>query len=451
MIRRLLPLLSRPSRTGASTFVLPIIAYACVTALLAIVLGGAQTFWSWNDELALTYQSFAAIALIVLIIPLGSLAQSAAKLTTQRRDERLASLRLLGLSARDTSRLALAEAVIPAALGAVSGVIISYLAAPLIGFVHFRGKALGTAGAALPIWAALFVALGVIGIAAASAWFSLRRVRISPLGVALKQQAPRLAWVTGLIAAGSIVTLLVVLNSIDTDAQEASQFVVTLLIGFGVSLLAIDLIGAWVLGLMARRRVKKAQTAADLLSARMILESPRTAWRQVSGLAMTSFVAVLAGTGYALIDAANRAEPVPSEYRVPGEEFLAGDVLTGIIITVIGSFLTVACSIGVSQAAQILDRRDVSRSLDIMGAQIAVQNQARVKAAMRPLLLASLGSATLAGCVLLPLVGLALIIAPLSLLFIASAITLGIVMVRSTLAATAPLLTRVARPALATP
>ena len=439
MIARVLPLLSRPSRQGSSELLLPAIAFASVTALLAIVLGGAQTFWGYTDELAPLYWMCAVTALVLLVVPLISLGHAAARLSARRRDDRLAVLRLLGMPGRSTALLAVIEASAVAFGGAVAGVLVSCLVSPLVGLISFRGAPLGAAGVALPPLHAGLVVLGITAIAALSAVASLRRVVISPLGVALKQHAPKLPWVQALFAVAGIVLASAIVSAVNGIGAVGGivAIIAGLGIAFGVALLALDLIGSWLIGVFGRGKAKRAQAPADLLAARQILESPRAAWRQVSGVAMASFVAVFAGSGVALLSTA--AEEGAGAFPV-------ADIRTGIIITVIGSFVMVACSVGVTQAAQILDRRDVSRSLAIMGTPVEVQDAARRKATLLPLLLASVGSAILAGTLMFPLLGMAIVVAPLSLAVILSSVAAGILLVLATLWATRPLLRAAAAP-----
>jgi hypothetical protein len=328
------------------------------------------------------------------------------------------------------------EATAIALAGALLGTLTAYAVSPLVGLIHFRGEALGAAGVALPLWGAAGLVLFVAFVAAISARLSLRRVIISPLGVVTKQSAPKMPWVQALLAFGAILLVSVLMNNFD-QFGGAGAIIAVLGFGFAMALLSIDLIGAWVLSLFGRAKARRAQRPEDLLSARFVLESPRTAWRQVSGVAMSSFVAVMAGSGIALLDMTAPSDTADID---PLAKYLVADITTGIIITVIGTFMMVACSVAVNQAAQILDRKDVSRSLDVMGMPLTIQDAARRKATMLPLLLASIGSAILAGIVLFPLVGMALLIAPLSLAVTLSSIVIGIVVVSLTLRATRPLL-----------
>jgi hypothetical protein len=432
MILRVFALLARPARQGASALVLPAIAFACVTVLLALVLGGAQSFWGWSDELAGLYQGCAVVALVLLTVPLVSLGAAAARLSTRRRDDRLAALRLLGASGPATAALALFEAAVIALAGSVAGAILALAASPLVGLIRFRGEPLGLAGVVLPWWAYPAIVVGVTLVATVSAAASLRRVVISPLGVALKQSAPRIPWAPALIAVTGIVLASFVIGNL-----SALGGLVAVLAGLGIALVitlfAIDVIGTWLVGVLARSRAKRAQDPERLLGARAVLESPRAAWRQVSGVAMASFMAVFAGSGVALLGTVEGAE-------LEGlEAYLVGDIRTGIIITVIGTFVMVACAVGVSQAAQILDRRDIARSLDIMGTPFEVQDRARRGAAVQPLLLATLGPAILAAVLMMPLIGGALILAPVSLAVILSTLVAGVGVMLAALRLTRPL------------
>lgn len=435
MILRVFTLISRPSKQGLSTVALPVVAFACVTALLGIVLGGSQTFWDTNDDLAGFYQACVVIALALLLVPLVSLGAAAARLSARRRDDRLAALRLLGASGSTTAWLAILEAALVAFIGAIIGALGAFVASPLVGLISFRGAPLGFGGVALPVWGYAAIIVAVTLIATVSAVASLRRVIISPLGVALKAQAPKIPWLPALLAFVGIVLAALVMNNLQALGTEVGVIVAGIGITLTVALFAIDVIGAWFVGVLARGRAKRAQRPEQLLSARAILESPRAAWRQVSGVAMSSFMAVFAGSGIALIGLTEDAGQLSGP-----EQYMTGDLRTGLAVTVIGTFIMVACAVGVNQAAQILDRRDVHRSLGVMGTPLEVQDAARRGATILPLLLASLGSAAVAAVLLFPLVGGALIFAPLSLAVILGTVAVGFGIVVASLYATRPML-----------
>lgn len=437
MIGRVAWLLARPGTTGIAATALPVAAFTIVTALLLTVLGGAQTFWTWTDEWAVTYQALAVIALVLLVVPLASLGGAAARLSARRRDDRLATFRLLGATPATVSALAVIESAVLAAIGAVVGVALYVALVPALALIPFRGEALGVEGVLLGWIPLLAVPFGVVLLAVVSAVLGLRLVVISPLGVRTRQDAPKLHWLRAAVAL-VVVALGAGLMAVLQVAASAIMILAMLALAFGGALAVQNLVGPWVIRLVAQAQARSAKTPAKLLAARTVLESPKAAWRQVSGVAMTSFMAVFAGSGIAVVN--SLGEGVPDRES----ELLLTDIRTGILITVIGSFLMVACSVGVNQAAAILDRRDLHEALGKLGMPVSVADAARRRSVMSPLRVTAIGSAITAAVVMLPLTGITLIVAPVSLLVIAVVLAAGIGMVWLGLLATRPLLVRVA-------
>ncbi|HKH08195.1 MAG TPA: FtsX-like permease family protein [Agromyces sp.] len=436
MIARVAWLLARPGSAGLAASALPVTAFAIVTALLLTVIGGAQSFWTWTDDDAVTYQALAVVALVLLVVPLASLGGAAARLSARRRDDRLSTLRLLGATPATVSALAVLESAVLALLGAIAGVVGYFALVPLVALIPFRGDALGVASVMLPWPVLVGVPIGVLLLAVVSAVLGLRLVVISPLGVRTRREAPKLHWLRVVIAV-VVVGIAFLMMAVLQVAGSVMIILAMLALAFGGSLAVLNLIGPWVIRLVARGQARRAKTPARLLAARAVLESPKAAWRQVGGVAMTSFMAVFAGTGVALLGAFGEAADAESLE-------LFADIRTGILITVIGSFLMVACSVGVNQAAGILDRGELYRSLGMLGMPTATMDAARRRAVMSPLRITAIGSAVTAAIVMLPLTGVTLIVAPLSLAVIAAVLPAGIAVVWLGLFATRRMLERVA-------
>lgn len=430
---RLAWLFARRGASDRSTIVLPMVAFAVVTSLLLVVAGGAQAFFSWTDDFAPLYQALAVIALALLVVPLIALGGSAARLSARRRDDRLAGLRLLGATPGTVTALTVIESTALAVAGAVAGIVLYLALVPLVGLLPFRGEALGMSVLLAPGWIALAV-VGVGMLAALSAVIGLRRVVLSPLGVRTRQEAPRTHWVRILIGVAVVAVVYAAMSTLGAFGGVAIVIAV-LGVGFGGTIAVLNLVGPWVLRVLAARQARRAKTPRRLLAARTILESPKAAWRQVSGVAMTSFMAVFAGVGVALVGAVGDTDPQSAQ--------LVADIRTGVLITVIASFLMVACSAGVNQAAAILDRRDLYVSLDRLGMPVSEMNAARGRAVLSPLRITTVGSALVAGVVVFPLAGLSLILAPASIAVIAGCLAAGIGLVWLALLATRPVLTRV--------
>lgn len=440
---RLTWMLARPSAQSTATIVLPAVAFAVTTALLLIVVGGSLMFWSWTTPDAGIYIMLSALALALLVVPLAALGGAAARLSARRRDDRLATLRLLGATPGAVTRMTVLESTIVAVIGSVAGILIYLAAMPLVGLIPFGGAPIGAGAVWVGVPILLAVVVGVALIAAASSAIGLRRVTISPLGVRTRQQPQRVHWLRVVIGVAVIIVAFMMLEMLGALGDWAAT-VAVLGGAFGVGVGILNLIGPWAVRLLGIVQLKQAKTAQKLIAARSILENPKAAWRQVAGVAMTSFVAVVGGSGIAF------ASAFSSDGASADDLMLINDVRTGILITLVASFLMVACSAGVNQASEILDRRDLWVSLDKIGMPRATMEATRARQTMVPLFFVTLVSAVVGGVLVLPLVGIAIIMAPLSVLVIVVCFAVGFALVGAAILATRAVMTRVlAQPQLA--
>ena len=431
-------MLLRPEPGGMATIVIPATAFAIVTTLVLTVIGGAQKFWTWTDDYALTYQSLAAIALMLLVVPLASLGGAAARLSARRRDERLSTLRLMGVTPAGVGVLTVIESTVIAGIGVLIGVVGHLALVPLVGLIPFRGGALGANWVLLSPGVIAATCAAAILLATVSAIIGLRQVVVSPLGVRMRAQAAKAHWIRA-VAAVLLLGAAFTMSTLAPTLAGAISITVIVAAVFGGAIAVMNVIGPWSLKVASRRQVKKATTPVRLLAARTVLDDPKGAWRQVGGMAMASFMAVFAGTGVALMDTLGSGSAATAEAE------LIMDMRTGLIITLIASFLMVAASVGVTQASDVLDQRPLHLSLHRLGMPEETVDAARRRAIMSPLLLTALGSALCAAVVLFPLLGMALIVAPLALLTIAAVLAVGILTVWLSTRVTRPLL----RPAFA--
>lgn len=438
---RLTALLIRRT-TDRTTLVLPVIAFAVVTALGLTIFGGARFFFTIADaDLSILYALLGTVATILLVVPLLTLCGAAARLSTRRRDDRLATLRLLGAPRRMIAQVTVLEATFLALAGSLLGAIGHLALVPLTGLLRFHGEQLG-AGRVLisPLGAAACI-IGLVTMATVSAIIGLRRVTVSPLGVRTRQQAPRLS-IWRLI--GFAVVLIVAVFAVGSLSSSFGPVGLVAILGgaFGLTMVVLNLIGPPLVRVSARwmmRRLDRDPIAPRLLAARAMLDDPKAAWRQVSGVAMTSFMAVFGGVGVAVSSLAGATENAEVNAE---NQMIAADILTGVLVTIAISFVTVACAVAVSQAAAVLDRRDQLVSLHRIGMPTRQINSARLRAVRRPLLLVAVGSALVAAVVVLPLTGMALLTQPMTLVVVAAALLVGCALVLGAVKLTDPLVSR---------
>ena len=117
----------------SSQAILPVLAFAASSALFLTVAGGVQALSTWLEHanvdheminlmgIQKLYMGLAWVAALVLIVPLFTLGASAARLSARRRDERLASLRLIGASTTLIVGLSVADALVYSLVGFIIG------------------------------------------------------------------------------------------------------------------------------------------------------------------------------------------------------------------------------------------------------------------------------------------------------------------------------------------
>ena len=452
---------------------LPVLAFAASAALFLLIAGGIHAFYTWLGGDASTatsveagsgtkntahtmqplYLMLAWISGFLLLTPLFTLGASAARLSARRRDDRLATLRLLGASTRRLTLYTMLDSVIYAAVGFVLGFIVYLILVLPFGMLRFQNIPLGPENMLLPLPIVLVCGFVSLIIAATSSLFGLSKVTISPLGVRTRSDKPSLGKRTLILGGVLLVVGFIgaiasqVIMNLAADSMGANGFVLVLVIAimFGLpillTMLAVDLIGGFVVGLYARIRVRTARTPATLLAYRSILESPRTAWRQVSGVAMTTFIAAFMGPILGMVNSASGVD------EGSAESYLIGDMLQGLVLVLFLSYLLVALSALLNQSAAIYERGSLYSSLRMMGTEAAVLKRSRRIVVFGPLLLVSCMSAAVALPLFVLMLGSALtgtgLLYTAALVFGSIAVGLGLVF--AALAATGPVMEQISR------
>ncbi|HMG40679.1 MAG TPA: FtsX-like permease family protein [Acidimicrobiales bacterium] len=230
-----------------------------------------------------------AVGGVGLLVPVVVFVATATRLAAARREQRLAALRLAGATHRQVGVVAGVEAAAAAAGGTVVGFVGFLALRPSVARVPFDGASFYPSDLRLsPAWAVL-VALGVPLLAVGAAIVSLRRVRISPLGVARRSVPSRpKAWPLLLVAAGMAFLALVVVWSGRSNAEDAESYAVGL--AFLVLIVGIALSGPWLTALAARGIARFGRRAPSLLAARRLQDDPAAGFRAISGLTLAVFV-----------------------------------------------------------------------------------------------------------------------------------------------------------------
>ncbi|QHT57168.1 hypothetical protein GXP71_14500 [Cellulomonas sp. H30R-01] len=381
------------------TTALSVTAFAVSTALTLSVLGGLLGFAeraahpadALQRELGTLYVQLAWTALILLVVPLVTLAGAAARMGVARRDARLATLRLLGATPREVVALSLLETCVQGLVGAVVGVLGYVALLPLWALVPFQGGTFSVG----ELWVGPLVVLAVLVsvpvLAAVSGLVSLRRVVVSPLGVARRTTPPGLKVVRVVVLAVALVGFAIATAA----AGRLAAALVAVLLGFlAAGFGAMNLVGPWVLGIMGRVQARRARTPVRLLAARRLVDDPRGAWRVVGGLGLAGFVA----GALAVVPMFTSGQQVDRQ-----GEILNDDLVTGAMLTLVIAFLLAAVSAGIQQASTVLDRRREYALAHLAGMPVELLDAVRRREVTGPMVRVAGGSSLVAVVMLSPL------------------------------------------------
>lgn len=422
-----------------TTTALAVLAFAVSTALTLSVVGGLLGFMgraaaprnAFEEANAGGYVVLAWVALVLLVVPLLTLGGAAARLGVSRRDARLATLRLLGVTPREVIALTVTETAAQGLVGAVVGVVLYGVLLPVWTLVPFMGGhfTVGELWVGVPVLGVAVVAVPLL--AAVSGAVSLRRVVVSPLGVARRHTPRQLGVVRLLVALAGVGLFMVVSLALHALGPAAIAFLVGAL---AIAFSTLNVVGPWLLGVFGRVLLWRARTPARLLAARRLLDDPRAAWRVVGGLGLAGFVA---GCLAVL--------PVMSTGSEAGadEQIFTADLVTGGLLTLVIAFVLAAVSAGIAQAASVLDRRREHALQHLAGVPTELWRAVRRHEVLGPLLFVGVGSALTALVMLSPLIGFAGIEDPRGLALLAGCLTGGVLLVLAATETTRPLARRV--------
>jgi hypothetical protein len=244
--------------------------------------GGGQS----SIDLILTVVALAILAPVLIFIG------TATRLSAARREERFAAMRLVGATRRQVSLLAAVESTVAGILGVAAGFGIFFLlrvpvaGIPLIGQPFFPGEL------SLSLPDILVVAIGVPVFAAVAALWALRRVNISPLGVARRATpAPPRAWRVAPLLAGLAELGFWTVHghpaSIPGQIQAFASSFLLIIVGLFIA-------GPWLTMAAARAMARWTSRPSTLIAARRLADDPRAAFRAVSGLVLALFITTVA-------------------------------------------------------------------------------------------------------------------------------------------------------------
>jgi len=244
-----------------------------------------------------------SVVALAMLAPVLIFIATATRLSAARREQRFAAMRLVGATRKQVSLLAATESTAAAVLGVAAGFGIFFLLRAPVAGIPFLGEPFFPADMSLSLPDILAVAIGVPAAAAVAARLALRRVHISPLGVARRATPrPPRAWrVLPLLAGLAELGFFVVHGTPVSPSGE----IWALLSGFLLIIVGLVIAGPWLTMAAARIMARRTSRPGALIAARRLADDPRAAFRAVSGLVLALFITTVAVVGITTQDAKN--------------------------------------------------------------------------------------------------------------------------------------------------
>ncbi len=231
------------------------------------------------------YRLFFGIGAIVVLFPLLILINTATRLAATRREERFAAMRLVGATPGQVNVIASVEAVVSAMLGTLAGIGLFLAVRPALADISLSGARFFERTITPTVLGYVVMIVAVPAAAAIASLWSLRRVRISPLGISRKVTPPApglwrlLPLVVGIPL--FVVPLVTGSNNLDNNASSVLPFVY---VGTFLIMAGLVMSGPW-LTMQAARVLGRGGTGPrrcwlpdDWPTTRRVRSGRRVAW-----------------------------------------------------------------------------------------------------------------------------------------------------------------------------
>lgn len=443
------------TRTGTGLVTLVAIISLTVSSTIAyLVAGGTWMFYQRSlrpqdfhvvqetlangpdDPIMSTWVIMALFACAFLVPTIVSLTAQAAVLGASGREKRLATLRLIGLSSGDITRMTMLETAAQAAIGIVLGGFISVLLVPIFSNLKFQDVYISASELILPWWGYLTVAVVVFVLAITASVVGMQRVRVEPLGVSRKEMPPALKYRSAILFVVFTVFTLIMVDRTSMSSGIAAMAIVAAVVSINVML--INWVAPFLLQVFYRM-VSIMPGTSHFVASQRIAADAKTTWRRSASMAFFGVIA-----GYLVISPVGADGLTAMMSEEPGIFMMFRDLAMGGVLTLVFGFILSAMSVFLGLASQIFEQAHLTRSLHLMGVSRSFYFRTQVFETLGPIIIVSLIGFTfgvMLGSVMLSS-GIADVNFPMRLAMAGSILGIGWLFPLAAIAAVEPLRTR---------
>ena len=246
---------------------------------------------------ATAYWTLIAMGAIAVLFPVLLLINISTQWGATVRSERLGVLRLIGAAPRVISSVAAAEAFVTSLVGALIGVVLASVLRPVATSLEVGESRLFLADLALSEWVTAGIVAVVVVVATVLAAVRAHRLHTEASGVTSPVQERRVTAKRVIPVMAGL--LLMAVSRVLPELQNGAGLLLASMaqiLGFLMTAVGVTLIGPWLVQVVSRSYVKRAQNPAAVIAGQRMVLNPGSAYRAVSGLVIAVFaVSVFAG------------------------------------------------------------------------------------------------------------------------------------------------------------
>lgn len=239
------------------------------------------------------------LAGVAVVAPLVMLIASATRLQAASRNQRLGALRLLGATPHQVTWLTIWLAAGAATVGSVLGLVAFLALRTFVATSGFVGVRFFATDFSLHPLGWLVVLLAPVA-AVAGTLLGLRRLNVSPLGVARRAFADRLQRKRLWLLMGSVLLFALTLGIVFSGALSEGLALTAIAGSFAVVVVGVVVAGPWVTAAIGRLVTRLAGRPEAMLAGRRISHDATGNYRLATGIVL---VALAGGLFYALTPA----------------------------------------------------------------------------------------------------------------------------------------------------
>lgn len=245
--------------------------------------------------------------IIILLFPVIMLVSIATRLGSVQREQRYASLRLIGVTNGQVTGIIATESFISTLIGIVVGWALYLLARPLLFDFTLSESRFWPSAITVTTVQSLVIAGLTLVMSLFANWWGMRHVRTSPLGISQKQKMEKKpGWWRILPLLASLATLIYMTVHDPADSNEVLTMINAFLLLIVAMMFSLVVVTPWLTYHLAQFVSRLAKRPTVLIGTKYIRAHARAIARSVSGVVLALFAGsfyILGTSGVAALEA----------------------------------------------------------------------------------------------------------------------------------------------------